>query len=94
MVLSIRKEKFIHVLKYIIMCPGKFKNNNIETSVWKYMLHFHSYYKAITSFSRARNICVITGRTRGLYRSFQLARMQIREKVQNGAFLGVSKSSW
>lgn len=88
------KEKFVYTLKYILRCPGKFKDKHIQGSVWKYLMHFHSYYKAIASLGRIRTVCLFSGRTRGLYRSFQLSRMQIREKIKMGAFLGISKSSW
>jgi len=91
--LSIRKEKQIHVFKYLLGYSGKLRNRIIEISVWKYLLHFHAYLKGITSLSRTRNICIFSGRTRGIYRSFQISRMKIREKIKDGTFLGVSKSS-
>ena len=45
--------------------------------------------------SRSRNICVLTGRTKGVYRkTFRLTRMQIREKGSVGLIPGVRKASW
>ena len=44
--------------------------------------------------SRGRNRCAITGRSRGVYRKFGLARVKIRETVNRGELPGVSKASW
>jgi small subunit ribosomal protein S14 len=44
--------------------------------------------------SRGRNRCAITGRPRGVYRKFGLARVKIRETVNRGELPGVSKASW
>ena len=44
--------------------------------------------------SRGRNRCAITGRSRGVYRRFGLARVKIREAVSRGELPGVSKASW
>ncbi|NDD75716.1 MAG: 30S ribosomal protein S14 [Gammaproteobacteria bacterium] len=44
--------------------------------------------------SRGRNRCAITGRPRGVYRKFGIARVKIRESVNRGELPGVSKASW
>jgi small subunit ribosomal protein S14 len=44
--------------------------------------------------SRARNRCAITGRSRGVYRKFGVARVKVRELVNRGEVPGVSKASW
>ena len=43
---------------------------------------------------RGRNRCAITGRSRGVYRRFGLARVKVREAVARGELPGVSKASW
>ena len=44
--------------------------------------------------SRGRNRCAITGRSRGVYRKFGVARVKVRELVNRGEVPGVSKASW
>ncbi len=44
--------------------------------------------------TRGRNRCAITGRPRGVYRKFGLARVKIRETLSRGELPGVSKASW
>jgi small subunit ribosomal protein S14 len=44
--------------------------------------------------SRHRNRCAITGRSRGVYRKFGLARTKIREVAMRGEIPGLSKASW
>lgn len=86
------KEDNIILYRLILSLAGHHKN--INTSVWKYMLNYHTHYKPYSSFSRNRLVCTMTGRTRSVYRYFQLTRMKVRQQVGWGMFRGVAKSSW
>ncbi len=44
--------------------------------------------------SRQRNRCVLTGRPRGVYRKFTLARTKLREAAMRGDIPGLTKASW
>lgn len=44
--------------------------------------------------TRIRNRCELTGRPRGYYRKFRLARVMLRELANKGLIPGVTKSSW
>ena len=44
--------------------------------------------------TRLRNRCAMTGRPRGTFRKFGLARSKIRELAFRGEIPGVTKSSW
>jgi len=44
--------------------------------------------------TRGRNRCQMTGRPRGVYRKFGLARTKIREVANRGEIPGLVKSSW
>ncbi|MHB0920728.1 MAG: 30S ribosomal protein S14 [Thiomonas delicata] len=44
--------------------------------------------------TRLRNRCALTGRPRGTFRKFGLARNKIRELAFRGEIPGVTKSSW
>jgi len=43
---------------------------------------------------RLRNRCKLTGRPRGVYRKFGLARSKLREIAMRGEIPGVTKASW
>jgi small subunit ribosomal protein S14 len=47
-----------------------------------------------SSPSRVRNRCAITGRPKGVYRKFGLARTKLREQTLAGNIPGVGKASW
>lgn len=47
-----------------------------------------------SSPARTRRRCGMTGRPRGTYRKFGLARSKLREVVMRGDAPGVSKASW
>ncbi|KTT22213.1 MULTISPECIES: 30S ribosomal protein S14 [Pseudacidovorax] len=44
--------------------------------------------------TRQRNRCEITGRPRGTFRQFGLARAKVRELAFDGEIPGVTKASW
>ncbi|MEG3180383.1 30S ribosomal protein S14 [Sphingomonas sp. LT1P40] len=44
--------------------------------------------------TRVRNRCEMTGRPRGYYRKFRLARVILRDLANKGMIPGVTKSSW
>ena len=44
--------------------------------------------------TRMRNRCALTGRPRGVYRKFGLARNKLREIAMRGEIPGLSKASW
>ena len=44
--------------------------------------------------TRQRSRCAITGRARGVYRKFGLARSKIREVAARGEIPGLAKASW
>ena len=44
--------------------------------------------------SRQRNRCVLTGRSRGVYRKFGLGRNKLREATMRGDVPGLRKASW
>ncbi len=43
---------------------------------------------------RIRSRCQITGRSRGVYRKFGLARTKLREATMRGEIPGLRKASW
>ena len=44
--------------------------------------------------TRQRNRCVMSGRPRGVYRKFGLARNKLREATMRGDVPGLRKASW
>lgn len=44
--------------------------------------------------SRQRSRCALTGRSRGVYKKFGLARHKLREAAMRGEVPGLKKASW
>ncbi|MEE9403858.1 MAG: 30S ribosomal protein S14 [Algisphaera sp.] len=44
--------------------------------------------------TRVRNLCALTGRSRGVYRKFRLSRIKLRELALEGKVPGLRKASW
>lgn len=43
---------------------------------------------------RIKNYCIITGRSRGVYKKLKISRLQIRLLGASGLFFGLKKNSW
>lgn len=93
-IIAIKREKKIRLYNLVLTLPGTLGAAKVNTAVWKYLLSFHIYYKTFSSLSHSRKVCALNGRSRGIYRGFQLSRMKIRENIGAGFFVGISKASW
>ena len=52
------------------------------------------FFHQNSSPTRIKNICVLTGRARSIYRLFKISRIKLRKLASNGLLPGVSKYSW
>ena len=43
---------------------------------------------------RIKNRCVVTSRSKSVYRDLKLSRLMLRETVKLGSAMGIRKSSW
>ena len=81
------------------------RNKRIQKTVDKYAdlrhkLKAEGDYAALqqlprdASPTRLRNLCALTGRSRGVYRKFKLSRIKLRELALEGKVPGMRKASW
>jgi small subunit ribosomal protein S14 len=74
-----------------------FKQSALNADTFDEKLDCHAKLQKLprdSSRSRYKNRCLITGRSRGFYRSFGLSRHNMREMAHQGLLPGVIKSSW
>lgn len=62
------------------------KNYLNRMSLFNKCFFFHSSTKT-------RSICLLTGRSRSVYRFFKISRLKIRTYSKSGYFIGLSKAS-
>jgi len=62
----------------------------IRWTIQKKLLSFSNN----SSMTRIKNRCILTGRSRSVYRFFKLSRIQLRKLASEGFLPGVSKYSW
>ncbi len=81
------------------------RNENVRKMVLKYaerrrQLKDAKDYAALqrlprnASPTRLRNLCALTGRSRGVYRKFKISRIMLRELALEGKIPGMRKASW
>jgi len=66
---------------------------NFSASLYKYNMNLFILYKPKPSFTKMQTICFLTGRSRSVYRTFKMSRLQIRSYAGFGYFVGLSKSN-
>ena len=47
-----------------------------------------------SSSTRVKNRCILSGRSRSLYRLFKISRIEIRRRGGRGQIPGLRKASW
>ncbi len=83
---SIEKKRLI--LKIIL------NNLDINKKIrWKIQQKFF-FFNQNSSITRIKNICILTGRSKSVYRLFKISRIQLRKLASEGFLPNVSKYSW
>lgn len=52
------------------------------------------FFNQNSSICRIKNLCILTGRSRSVYRFFKISRIQLRKYASEGFLPGLSKYSW
>nr|YP_010394649.1 ribosomal protein S14 [Plasmopara halstedii]DAZ89086.1 TPA_asm: ribosomal protein S14 [Plasmopara halstedii] len=70
------------------------KNLNIEKNLrWKLQQKWFFFHQN-SSITRIKNLCILTGRPKSIYRLFKISRIQLRQLASKGILPGISKYSW
>jgi small subunit ribosomal protein S14 len=69
-------------------------NLNLQKKIrWKIEQRWFKFDRN-SSLTRIKNICVLTGRSKSIYRFFKISRLQLRKLASTGFLPGLSKYSW
>ena len=69
-------------------------NTNLPISIrWKYMLKLTKLHKNSYS-SKIHNFCILTGRSKSVFKNFKLSRISFRNENSFNNVVGITKSSW
>ena len=73
----------------------KISNNfNLKKIIrWKTEQKWFNFSKN-SSLTRIKNICILTGRSKSIYRFFKISRLQLRKLSSTGFLPGISKYNW
>jgi ribosomal protein S14 len=88
----VKKTETVVLLFKNLLSSSAFIKNEIA---YRYLLKDISLHlKSFSSRARTNSVCVLTGRTRAVYKkTFKLTRMQIKEKSNFGVIPGIRKAS-
>lgn len=69
-------------------------NFNLKKTIrWKIEQKWFNFNRN-SSLTRIKNICILTGRSKSIYRFFKISRLQLRKLASTGYLPGISKYSW
>lgn len=80
------------IFQLIIKVLFLFKDKSVLKAVVKKLLVEHLLMYECKG--RIKNICILTGRSRGVYKFFRISRIQLRFLGSTGLFFGLKKHSW
>ena len=86
----LNKKEYINFLNTICRLFFKYK---ISLKINRYVTNVSKTLHLNSSYTKQRSVCILTGRTRSVYRIFKLSRLKIREYGNNGYFVGFAKAS-
>jgi len=95
LILDIKKRKFYNnteIFQKVLKTLFLYSKDNIFKLLIKkkiYYTLFKKYYK-----TTIKNYCIITGRSKGIYRKFKVSRIIFRLLGNQGLFFGIKKISW
>lgn len=67
-----------------------FLKQKVRWSVQKKFLELPN----LSSMTRIKNICTVTGRSRSVYRFLKISRIQLKKYISKGSLPGFHKYSW
>ena len=69
-------------------------SNRLLPSTIKVLGHRKLLRNRFNNISKVVNRCVLTGRSRAVYRDLKISRIMLRELANKGELTGIRKSSW
>jgi ribosomal protein S14 len=84
-------QKEMTQILYQIVSRLLFRSKTYHIS--RYILDVQHHVLFASAFTKMRSVCILTGRSRSVYKSFRLSRIKLREYANIGYFTGLSKAS-
>lgn len=69
-----------------------FRNSKIPFAFKR--LVYKKRSKNYINYSKIRNICIVSGKARSVYKDFKISRIALRKLGSQGLIPGIQKSSW
>jgi ribosomal protein S14 len=79
--------------KFLLKIIPLFFYKNGNKQFCKYIRNLYPQNFVQNNCTKIRSICILTGRSRSVYRAFKLSRLKLREYASQGYFTGIAKAS-
>jgi len=83
-------EIYKNVLQFMLLFLKKFS----QLFCFVIVKLWHKHFSNSSYLCRIKNYCIVTGRSRSVYRQFKVSRIYLRYLGSEGLFFGLKKASW
>lgn len=80
-------------LKFVLKILPLFFYKIPNKQFCKYIQNLYPQIFVQNNCTKVRSICILTGRSRSIYRSFKMSRLKLREYASQGYFTGIAKAN-
>ena len=80
--------------KFVLKILPLFFYKILNKQFCKYIQNLSPQLFVRNNCTKIRSICILTGRSRSVYRAFKMSRLKLREYASQGYFTGIAKASW
>jgi len=80
-------------LKFVLKTLPLFFHKKKNSQIRKFIQNLQPQLLAKNNLTKVRSICILTGRSRSVYRVFKMSRIKLREYASQGYFTGIAKAS-
>jgi ribosomal protein S14 len=87
---KISKKEIVHFLSLIL---NPFFVHISNTHFKKYLFNLQQKVLFTSAITKVRSICLLTGRSRSIYRTYRISRLKLKAYANAGYFTGLSKAS-
>lgn len=84
-------EKKRLILRYLLKSNKKYITNNVQNECFNILFNNNKVNFDTTKFNTR---CVLTNRSRAVYRKIKMSRLMLKQNVLNGNLPGFIKASW
>ena len=89
-----RRNTFLNLEKKKIILNYVINNLKLTKDIREYAYNQFKFLCSISTITKIKNRCILSNRSRAVYRKFKLSRIFLKKYALEGLIMGAKKASW